>query len=205
MAGNDDYLSIETSGFPNQPLTAQQVAACAQILAYVNAQHGIPLTVTDTVGQRGLIAHGDGGAAWGGHTGCPGDLRKAQRPAILSQAASLSTGGFLMALTDAQQATLLANVNATLAAVAAIKPQTDRITLVQGKVDKAAWAILGDANAPGVRAVLSLLLNQNAELQTTLAAVEAAAKGGPVDITGIAAAVRAEFTANPLTLGGTVK
>lgn len=86
--GNDDYLSIETSGFPNEPLTAQQVTACASILAFVHAEHGIPLVVTDSVGQRGFIAHGDGGAAWGGHTACPGDLRKAQRTQILNLAGS---------------------------------------------------------------------------------------------------------------------
>lgn len=91
MNGNDDYLSIETSGFPAEPLTAAQVASCARIMAFVNAEHGIPLIATDLVGSKGLIAHGDGGAAWGGHTGCPGDLRKAQRFQILAQAHGATT------------------------------------------------------------------------------------------------------------------
>lgn len=102
--GNNDYLSIETSGLPTEPLTAEQVAAVAKIMAYVHETHGIPLVVTDTVGNRGLIAHGDGGEAWGGHAACPGDLRKAQRQEILTLAGgTATTGGFLMALTDKQQ------------------------------------------------------------------------------------------------------
>jgi len=85
-AGNASYLSIETEGQPTEPLTAAQVAAVGRLMAWANQTHGVPLVVVDTVGQRGLITHGDGGAAWGGHTDCPGPLRSAQRAAILAAA-----------------------------------------------------------------------------------------------------------------------
>jgi hypothetical protein len=86
MAGNDTYLSIETEGYPVEALTAAQVNACAGIMRWANQTHGIPLQVADSVGARGLAWHGMGGAAWGGHTACPGDLRKAQRAQILQLA-----------------------------------------------------------------------------------------------------------------------
>lgn len=84
--GNNDYLSIETQGFPAEPLTDQQVASCAAIVGFVNAEHGIPLQIADSLGDRGLGWHGMGGAGWGGHFGCPGDLRKTQRAQILTLA-----------------------------------------------------------------------------------------------------------------------
>lgn len=86
VAGNADYISVETEGEPTEPLTPAQVIAFARVLVWCHQTHGVPLAITDTPGERGLITHGDGGAAWGGHTGCPGDLRKAQRAAILAAA-----------------------------------------------------------------------------------------------------------------------
>lgn len=83
-AGNGTYISVETEGLPTEPLTSAQVATFGRLMAWINATHGVPLVITDTVGQRGLITHGDGGQPWGGHTGCPGDIRKAQRAAILA-------------------------------------------------------------------------------------------------------------------------
>jgi hypothetical protein len=86
VAGNKNYISVETEGEPGDPLTPAQVATFGRLMAWLKSTHGIVLTITDTPGAKGLIAHGDGGAAWGGHTGCPGDLRKAQRAAILAAA-----------------------------------------------------------------------------------------------------------------------
>ena len=86
VAGNGNYISVETEGLPTEPLTPAQVTAFGGLMAWANVVHGVPLVIVDTPGQRGLITHGDGGAAWGGHTGCPGDLRKAQRQAILAAA-----------------------------------------------------------------------------------------------------------------------
>lgn len=86
-AGNQNYLSIESEGHPAEALTEAQVQACAGIMAWCHATHGIPLVLAETPGQAGLIWHGAGGLAWGGHFGCPGDLRKAQRADILRLAA----------------------------------------------------------------------------------------------------------------------
>jgi hypothetical protein len=89
-AGNGTYISVETEGEPGDPLTAAQVASFGRIMAWAAQVHGVPLVITDTPGQRGLIGHGDGGQAWGGHLGCPGAARLAQRPAILAAAGAPS-------------------------------------------------------------------------------------------------------------------
>lgn len=86
MGGNATYISVETEGQPTEPLTPAQVATFGKLMAWCHDTHGVPLVVANTVGQRGLITHGAGGLAWGGHFACPGDLRKAQRPAILAAA-----------------------------------------------------------------------------------------------------------------------
>jgi hypothetical protein len=84
--GNYNYGAIETAGLPSEPLTDAQCATIGRILAFYHSQLGMQLTVADTPGQAGLGWHGMGGAAWGGHTGCPGELRKAQRPHLLALA-----------------------------------------------------------------------------------------------------------------------
>jgi hypothetical protein len=87
-AGNGSYFSIETEGQPSEPLTDAQIASFAKLYAWLkclpNAAFGF--TLADVPGQPGLGWHGMGGAAWGGHTGCPGDLRKAQRQSIIDLA-----------------------------------------------------------------------------------------------------------------------
>lgn len=87
-AGNASYFSVETEGVAGEALTAAQVETFGRLYGWLltvpNARFG--LTVADTVGARGLGWHGMGGAAWGGHLGCPGELRKAQRPDILAAA-----------------------------------------------------------------------------------------------------------------------
>ena len=89
MDGNATYISVETEGFATEPLTAAQLRKVAEIVAEAHTVHGIPLQLADTPGQAGFGWHGMGGAAWGGHTGCPGDQRKAQRAAILTLAQAL--------------------------------------------------------------------------------------------------------------------
>jgi hypothetical protein len=88
MAGNSTYLSVETEGLPTDPLTPAQIATFGRLMAWINKVHGVPLVITDTVGQRGLITHGDGGVAWGDHIDCPGPIRAAQRQSILAAAQS---------------------------------------------------------------------------------------------------------------------
>jgi len=89
VAGNATYISVETEGEPPDPLTPAQVASFARIMAWVNQTYKVPLAITDTPGQPGLITHGDGGVAWGNHIDCPGPLRSAQRADILARAQAL--------------------------------------------------------------------------------------------------------------------
>ena len=83
--GNPYYASVETEGHPDTPLTAAQLESVAHIYAWGFAEFGWPLAVVDSTIAHGLTWHGVGGAAWGGHTGCPGEIRKAQRPAIIAR------------------------------------------------------------------------------------------------------------------------
>lgn len=53
-------------------------------MAWLHSEHGIELQIANSPSDRGFGWHGMGGAAWGGHTDCPGDKRKAQRQEILS-------------------------------------------------------------------------------------------------------------------------
>lgn len=80
--GNADYHSVETEGFTNEPLTAAQIQSVARIFQW----GGWPRQLADVPGQQGLAWHGMGGASWGGHYGCPGDIRKNQRADILRAA-----------------------------------------------------------------------------------------------------------------------
>jgi hypothetical protein len=91
-AGNPYWRSCECEDRTQsgQPMTQAQMVAFAQILEACSAYDGFPLQITDDpVNGRGLITHGDGGAAWGGHFSCPGDVRKAQRPRIIALAMAI--------------------------------------------------------------------------------------------------------------------
>ncbi|HUO38928.1 MAG TPA: N-acetylmuramoyl-L-alanine amidase [Mycobacterium sp.] len=90
-AGNYSYVSVETDGTVDNPLTSAQVLSFAAIYAWVQNLQGFGFVLAEVPGQPGLGWHGMGGAAWGGHYGCPGDLRKAQRGAILYIAAGAPT------------------------------------------------------------------------------------------------------------------
>ncbi len=58
-------------------------------MAWIHQTHGIPLQLADTPAGSGFGWHGMGGNAWGGHPGCPGDQRKAQRYTILVAAKAI--------------------------------------------------------------------------------------------------------------------
>jgi hypothetical protein len=94
-AGNATWRGIEDEDgtHPSVPLTSAQIATFAQILEACAGYDGFPLQVTDDVSGTGLITHSAGGAAWGGHTGCPGPVRAAQRPAIVALAKQIRAGG----------------------------------------------------------------------------------------------------------------
>jgi hypothetical protein len=87
--GNSHWVSIENEGFVPAALTASQVENAAQLLAWLHTKYAVPLQSTDDPNGKGLGWHGMGGAAWGGHTGCPGDAIKAQRGVIIARAKAI--------------------------------------------------------------------------------------------------------------------
>ena len=92
VAGNPEFYSCECEdqGDPGTPMTQAQITAFAQILEACSARDGFPLQITDDpVHGVGLITHGDGGEAWGGHFDCPGPVRRAQRPQIIALAKAI--------------------------------------------------------------------------------------------------------------------
>lgn len=110
----------------NQPMTQPQMTAFAQILEVCSAYDGFPLQITDDPANgHGLITHGAGGNAWGGHPNCPGDVRKAQRPALIALAKQIRAGGNTPAKPPANPATLppVRNLEA-----AGAKPESVRLT-----------------------------------------------------------------------------
>ena len=87
-AGNGLYWSVETEGFPSEPLTDAQVESLARIHNLLGAAD----VVVDQVGGRGIGTHVMGGAAWGNHS-CPGPgPRAGQRPQIIARARALRGG-----------------------------------------------------------------------------------------------------------------
>jgi hypothetical protein len=82
-AANDTYLGVETEGMNTDPLTDAQVKAVAGIYKWAVASYGLPVRLSTKPGDAGFGWHGEGGSDWGGHIYCPGDLRRAQMPAIL--------------------------------------------------------------------------------------------------------------------------
>ena len=83
-AGNATYWAFECEGYVGEPLTAAQINTLAVWHNYL----GVPDVLANAPGQRGIGLHRMGGAAWGGHS-CPGDIRAAQRPAIIARAKAL--------------------------------------------------------------------------------------------------------------------
>ena len=77
------------AGNPANPLTQAQITAGAQILECLSAFAGFPLQVSDSPSVRGFGWHGMGGAAFGGHFDCPGNVRKAQRSQIIALAIAI--------------------------------------------------------------------------------------------------------------------
>jgi len=92
--GNPYSISIENEGNENTPLTDAQLTANAKILAKAHQVHGVPLQLTGKVGVRGLGHHSMGAESsvnWG-HSLCPGNIIKAQKPEILARAIAIVGG-----------------------------------------------------------------------------------------------------------------
>jgi hypothetical protein len=86
VEGNSSYLSVETCGFPEDPLTDSQCATLAKLVAWGHQSYGWPLELVDHGGQ-GITTHafypsGLPDPAYGDHA-CPGTIRSAQLPGVL--------------------------------------------------------------------------------------------------------------------------
>jgi len=136
---NDDWGSPfpawnDSDGHAVPSFTSQQVEAVARICAWAHKTHGVPLVrcPDSRPGSRGVAYHRQGingnflaegyrypgrvtgGEVWTRFRGkvCPGDRRIAQLPQIIVRARQLAGlgGGFLVALSDAEQDDLYARV-----------------------------------------------------------------------------------------------
>jgi hypothetical protein len=89
VAGNSTWISIENEGNSGDSLTDSQLANVALLFAWLNLTESVPLQLADSPDDSGLGYHGMGGAAWGGHTNCPGQPIVDQRAAIITAAQQL--------------------------------------------------------------------------------------------------------------------
>jgi hypothetical protein len=86
--GNGHWLSVENEGYIPNPLTPAQVEANARIFRKGHEVYGYPLVVANSPSDRGLGHHSMGaenGVYWG-HSECPGQNIKAQKPDIVAKA-----------------------------------------------------------------------------------------------------------------------
>jgi hypothetical protein len=83
-SGNGEYNSVETEGYVAEPLTPPQESMLTRLYDWGVATYHWQRALAEAPGQAGFGWHGMGGRSWGGHTGCPGDLRKNRRAAILT-------------------------------------------------------------------------------------------------------------------------
>jgi hypothetical protein len=98
--GNRQYFSAEFADDKKNPppaLTQEQVNAGAQLLELLSRDTvgRFPMQISDRPGDEGFGWHGMGGKSWGNHPDCPGETRKAQRPAIIELAQAIRAGGEL--------------------------------------------------------------------------------------------------------------
>ncbi len=132
LEGNPTLISIETQGgvrdVDHEPWTSAQVATLADIAAWANRVHGIPLVAmadsrpsTTGIGYHRLGVEPwrvDGGELWSSAYGkvCPGAAKIAQIPDIIRRARDDQGGGDgTMAWTDAQIAAAVANLRESAA------------------------------------------------------------------------------------------
>ena len=85
--GNYGWTSCEIAGKEGTAKTPAQSEALAQLFAWGSAQPSLrwPICASDSPDVSGLGWHGMGGKAWGNHPYCPGEVRLAQRPAVLAR------------------------------------------------------------------------------------------------------------------------
>jgi hypothetical protein len=90
--GNSRWIGIEheDDSDPSRPFSDAQVNATAYIVEALSRHFGFPLAAAyDPFTERGVTLHSEGGAAFGGHYECPGTVRGAQRPDIITRAKAI--------------------------------------------------------------------------------------------------------------------
>lgn len=189
--GNSLYHSVETGGEPVDPLTEAQCQAVADIYRWGHERFGWPYQLAETPGERGLGWHGMGGAAWGGHTGCPGELRKAQRQHILDLAQGGTTiittnlEDLMATLTDNQRDALLADVHAIAYALTdgqeGVKTDGDvigQLKNISGVLGTVAYSATdGQAGVKTDGDLVSLIKSLNNRLDSLPSAIASAVRG----------------------------
>jgi len=198
MDGNRAWISIEMPTTPDVGMTAAQIAAGGRVLAWLASLYKFPLALTDDpINGYGLGWHGMGGADWGGHFGCPGDIRKAQRQALLTAAGSgTSTPG-----DDSMSAADVADLKSYIDQKIGTMPYEihTQIAPAVGAVRGLVQALNATINDPasGTHVRVSQLQAAVAALPAAIAAAIAALPSGTVtvDVNAIADAVVAKLAA----------
>jgi hypothetical protein len=87
--GNPYYLSVETEGYPHEPLTAAQLNQVARLLEWSADTYDFPIVGPVPHGAKGFTPHcnpnGTPDPAWGNHP-CPESIRLGQMPTIITLA-----------------------------------------------------------------------------------------------------------------------
>lgn len=90
VAANPHSIGVEHEGYSGQPLTARQLDATGELLAWAHRQYpAIALWFNSRPDTGcGLSWHGLGGLEWGNHPACPGAPVLHQLPDLLAVAKS---------------------------------------------------------------------------------------------------------------------
>lgn len=157
--GSRSWLSIELAGFTPAAPTAWQVEACAQLLAWVHGQHGVPLAVADHPGERGLGHHAMDrewlGENWG-HDECPGAGVIGAKAAIVARAKEIVEGDDMqlqdeLTRPDGRETTVGAALVWTLEHAGDVKAEVAKL---RAEVAALHAAVAGDDQAAAVRATI---------------------------------------------------
>lgn len=170
VGGNLHWISVENEGMSGDALTDSQLEHCAQLLARIHADYGVPLVASDSpaAGIPGLTGHGLGGAAWGGHTDCPGAPVLAQRHDIITQAAAIAGAAPTHGGTDMNLNDILGPVSAGMAALV---PDDGTEGLGEGATYTVGAALMGITERTAE--ILILVKEMRAELDAVKAKVGA--------------------------------
>lgn len=85
--GNPTYLSVETEGYPNEPLNASQLTSVAALLSWCATTYTFPIIGPVPHGRQGFTPHcnpdGTPDPSWGNHP-CPDPIRLGQMSTIIA-------------------------------------------------------------------------------------------------------------------------